>query len=171
MRTFRREVTTEKMGITNDERTQVLEILQSMAYSKSEEVYKDLYNHQLMSTTLSAVKKYFNENWHSIRDEWVEGSKNKYTNFLNSTNNRLASINQKLKAVVSRHSSLLEFNQQLQCCLSSLKTERDHRATSIFQKRPINWKDFEEHERQYFSKCTPFAFKHIKKQLILCYGG
>jgi zinc finger SWIM domain-containing protein 3 len=43
MRTFRREVTTEKMGISNDERMQVLEILQSMAYSKTESRYQVLY--------------------------------------------------------------------------------------------------------------------------------
>lgn len=34
MHSFRREVTTEKMGISNEERIQVLEILQSMAYAK-----------------------------------------------------------------------------------------------------------------------------------------
>ena len=93
MRTFHREVTTEKMGISNDEHIQVLEILQCMAYAKS---YQVLYE-QLLSTGLNAVMKYFNDNWHLIRNKWVEGHKNKYTNFRNSTNNRLESINQKLR--------------------------------------------------------------------------
>ena len=101
------------------------------------------------------------------RDEWVEGHKNRYTNFINATNNRLESINQKLKAVVSRHSSLLEFNEQLQSCLSSLRAERNHRAASIFQKRPVCFNNFKEHELQYYKKCTPFAFKHIQEQLTL----
>lgn len=111
--------------------------------------------------------QYFNDNWHLIRNEWVEGHKNKYTNFLNSTNNRLESINQKLKAVVSSHSTLLEFNKQLQSCLSSLRVERDHRAAPIFQKRPVCLNDIKEYELQYYNKCTPFAFKHIQKQLTL----
>ena len=166
MRTFRREVTTEKMGISNDERIQALEILQCMAYSKSESSYQVLYE-QLLSTRLNTVIQYFNDNWHPIRNEWVEGFKNKYTNFLNSTNNRLESINQKLKAVVSSHSSLLEFNKQLQSCLSSLRVERDHRAASIFQKRPVCLNNLKEYELQYYNKCTPFAFKHIQKQLTL----
>lgn len=86
---------------------------------------------------------------------------------MNSTNNRLESINHKFKAVVSRHSSLLEFHQQLQCCLSSLRVERDHRAASIFQKRSVNLHDLEHSERHFFNQCTPFAFKHIRKQLSL----
>ena len=166
MRTFRREVTTEKMGISNDERMQVLEILQCMAYSRSESSYQVLYE-QLLSTGHTTVIQYFNDNWHLIRNEWVEGYKNKYTNFLNSTNNRLESINQKLKAVVSGHSTLLEFNRQLQSCLSSLRVERDHRAASIFQKRPVCLNDVKKYELQYYNKCTPFAFKHIQKQLSL----
>ena len=163
MRTFRREVTTEKMGISNDEQMQVLEILQSMAYSKTESRYQVLYK-QLMSTRLNTVIQYFNDNCHPIRDEWVEGHKNRYTNFMNATNNRLESINQKLKAVVSRHSSLLEFNEQLQSCLSSLRAERNDRAASIFQKRPVCFNNFKEHELQYYKKCTTFAFKHIQEQ-------
>lgn len=166
MRTFRREVTTEKMGISNDERLQVLEILQSMAYSKNEAAYQVQYE-LLLSTRLNPVIEYFNDNWHPIRDEWVEGQKNRHSNFLNSTNNRLESINQKLKAVVSRHSSLLEFNKQLQCCLSSLKVERDHRAASIFHKRPVYFDNLKEDELHYFNTCTPFAFHHIQKQLSL----
>ena len=51
MRTFRREATTEKMGISNDERIQALEIFQCMAYSKSESSYQVLYE-QLLSTRL-----------------------------------------------------------------------------------------------------------------------
>lgn len=45
LHSFRREVTTENMGISNDERVQVLEILQSMAYARNEDLYE-----QLMST-------------------------------------------------------------------------------------------------------------------------
>lgn len=133
---------------------------------KNEEAYHNLHE-QLMSTRFSTVKSYFNNNWHHIRDEWVEGLKNKCTNFLNSTNNRLESINQKFKAVVSRHSGLLEFHEHLQICLSSMRVERDHRAASIFQKRPVNLSDLNSDEQSYFDLCTPFAFKHIKQQLSL----
>ena len=166
MRSFRREVTTDKMGISSDERMQVLELLQSMAYAKSEDEYNKLYQ-QLMSTRFTAVKNYFNENWHPIREQWVEGLKNHFTNFLNSTNNRVESINQKFKTVVSRHSKLLEFHEYLQTCLFSLRMERNHRATTVFQKRPVSLHDVGPVELDYFNHLTPFAFKHISHQLSL----
>lgn len=103
MRSFKREVTTDKMGLSNDERLQVLELLQSMAHAKDETTYQAHYD-QLMKTRFTAVKTYFNENWHLIREQWVEVLKMKYKTLLNSTNNRIESINQKFKAVASRHS-------------------------------------------------------------------
>lgn len=166
MRSFKREITTEKMGISADERLQVLEIIQSMAYAPNEEVYQDLYV-QLMDTRFSAVKVYFTENWHSIRDEWVEGNKKKYSNFLNSTNNRLESINQKLKSVITKHSCLLDFHRDLQHCIASLRQERDHRAAMIFQKRPVDLNEFGTNERLFYEQCTPYAFSQVKRQLSL----
>ena len=60
MRSFKREITIEKIGISVDKRLQVLEIIQSMAYAPNEEVYQV----QLMDTRISAVTVYFTENWH-----------------------------------------------------------------------------------------------------------
>lgn len=40
MRTFKREISTEKMGITQEERTTALEIIQDICYAKSEEQYQ-----------------------------------------------------------------------------------------------------------------------------------
>ena len=65
---------------------------------------------QLKDTKLKQVIKYFDENWHEIREQWVEDLKREACHYLNSTNNRLESINQKIKSVVnSHHSSLLNF--------------------------------------------------------------
>lgn len=55
MRSFKREITTEKMGISVDEPLQMLEIIQSIAHAPTEEVYQELYD-QLMDTSFSAVK-------------------------------------------------------------------------------------------------------------------
>ena len=43
LRSFRREISTEKLGITSGRRTLCLELLQQMAYAQSEEIYLDLY--------------------------------------------------------------------------------------------------------------------------------
>ena len=43
LRTFRCEVTTEKLGISAHQRLAALEVLRNMAYAKDEETYQDLY--------------------------------------------------------------------------------------------------------------------------------
>ena len=136
LRSFRREISMEKMGISSVERTVSLELLQKIAYSRSEEEYTVHYDH-FKNVVPRSVAEYFDKNWHGIRHEWVEGLKSKKINFLNSTNNRLKSTNQKLKSVISRYSGITTFFQDLMKCVNSLKNERDHRAANLTFKVPI----------------------------------
>ena len=86
LRTFKREITTEKMGITGGEKTTVLEIIQKLAYCRSEEEYSTHYE-DLKSTQLHNVVTYYDSNWHSIRKEWVEGLKHQQMSLGERTNN------------------------------------------------------------------------------------
>ena len=83
--------------------------------------YNELYTS--FSTCPKAVVDYFNLNWHPIKEEWVMGFKAECGSFLNFTNNRLESINGKLKQVISRRSSLQEFIIKFFVILTSLRTE------------------------------------------------
>ena len=107
LRSLKRQISCEKMGITSGQRLHCLELLQKMAYAVSEAEY---------------------QNWRDIRDELI------LMNFLNSTNTRLESINGKLKQVVNRHSSLEDFLEKFFIILTTLRTERDHKAALLFQK-------------------------------------
>ena len=107
-RSFRREISCEKMGITSGQRQLSLELVQKMAYSSTEEEYAKVHS-EFQRDVPKVVKKYFEECWHHIRKEWVMGLKAESGSFLNTTNNRLESINGKLKQVISRHSSLEKF--------------------------------------------------------------
>ena len=75
-----------------------------MAYGTSEDAYCDIYSTCVPRIVIS----YFNENY-PIHEQWVLGMKFSSGNFLNNTSNRLESINQKLKSVISCYSSLEEF--------------------------------------------------------------
>ena len=66
LRTFKREITSDKLCITQPERKLALEILQKMAYSSSEVHY--LYE-QLKQTEMKYVLQYFDNNWHDIRQQ------------------------------------------------------------------------------------------------------
>ena len=136
LRSFKPEISTEKLHITSDQRQMTLEIITKLVYSKNETEYQQHYQ-ELIDTKLKPVIDYFNKNWHAIRAEWVEGVKNNACNFLNRTNNRLEAINQKIKSVVQKYSSLVKFFHDLLKCLDSLALERDHRAITIFQKAPV----------------------------------
>ena len=80
MRTFRREITTDKLGITVAERSLVLEIIQKMAYAKTAGQYAELHQ-VLLGTNLKSVTEYFDTNWHPIREQWVDGLKNDNVTF------------------------------------------------------------------------------------------
>ena len=108
LRTFRREVSCEKLGITSGQRQFLLELFQKMAYTSSEKEYESLYA-ELQKSAPREVRQYFDDNWHCIKSEWVLHFKAVSGSFLNSTNNRLESLNAKLKQVISRHSSLEDF--------------------------------------------------------------
>ncbi len=132
LRSLRREITCEKMGISSGQRSLCLEMVQKMAYATTEAHYRELYANFQRSAPREVVL-YFDENWHSIRDEWVLGMKSNCGNFLNFTNNRLESINGKLKQVINRHSSLEEFVDRFFVILTALRTERDRKAAVVFQ--------------------------------------
>ena len=155
-RTFRREITCEKLGITNAERLRCLEIINSLIYSRSEEEYR-LKRNQLLSTRLQSVIDYFNSNWHNIRDEWVEGLKSKNLTFLNRTNNRLESINQKIKDVCTKYTSLQNLFEELFICMNSLATERDSRALELITKRSTALFEPGSPEESNSTQLTPYS--------------
>jgi hypothetical protein len=60
----------------------------------------------------------------------VEGMQSNAHNYLNRTNNRVVSINQKLKKVISKFSNIVTFFEDLMRVVSSLRMERDHNTHS-----------------------------------------
>jgi zinc finger SWIM domain-containing protein 3 len=166
LRTFRREITTEKMGITSGERIMCLEYVQKMAYASSFEEYNSLYEF-LKENCPPKVVEYFNENWHELKDEWVLGFKASCGSFLNFTNNRLESINGKLKHVIDIHSSLEEFVSKFFIILTSLRTERDHKAIVHFQKVRVQPFLPSTPEAQYSKILTSYALRFVLKQITL----
>ena len=60
LRTFRREVSCEKLGISSGQRTMCLELLQKMAYAATDDEYTKLYT-QFQTSAPKEVLNYFNE--------------------------------------------------------------------------------------------------------------
>ena len=77
-----------------------------MAYAQSEAAYTTFYDKQ---SAPKSVTDHFDGNWHGIREQWVDGLKNSQYKYLNKTNNRVESINAKLKSVITRYSGMMQF--------------------------------------------------------------
>lgn len=165
LRTMRREISCEKLGISPGERSMCLEVLSKMVYARSEEEYSELYGE--LKNAPQRVIEYFDDNWHVIRQEWVDGLKNACCNFMNRTNNRVESLNQKLKSVISRYSGVTQFFHDLMKCLTTLKVERDHRALEVTMKRSVSTYSIDSAFHQYMSLLTPYSFEYVKTQLEL----
>lgn len=164
LRTMRREISSDKLGISRGERSMCLEILQKMVYARNEDEYSVLYD-ELKLSAPQRVVEYFDSNWHTIRHQWVDGLKNASCNFMNRTNNRVECINQKLKSVISRYSGMTLFFQDLMKCLHTLRVERDHRALDLTMKRRVTTYAPGTEFSQYMSLLTPYAFEYVKDQL------
>lgn len=123
-KTFNREITQVKRSVTKNQRIASLEIIQKIVYSRTAEEYNSLYE-ELLNLDLPEVSSYFNENWHVIRDEWTLHGRNRHANYMNATNNRLESLNGKLKMIGNRYANLLSCFENLSISISVLTSEKD----------------------------------------------
>lgn len=161
LRSFGREVKCDKMGITSEQRDQCLCILQALAYASDEDAYNRNMD-RLFAVGCEKVNKYFKECWDPIRHEWVAGLKERHLTLGDTTNNRLESINAKIKSVCSANACLQNFFKDFHTYLASMRTERRHRALMSFIKIPTNPVPVE--LVPYFEFLTPFAFGFVMSE-------
>lgn len=138
LRSFRREITTEKMNINAAQRVDSLKLLQQLAYSKNREEY-DATLTSLSDLNFVKVTDYYMQNWHAIRNEWVDFARNETVNFGNRTNNRIESMNQKIKQVLTSNSNFVDFVQGLLVLLRSFAVERDSAAAKLLIKVAVSF--------------------------------
>lgn len=105
LKTFKREIHAKVPNLDADKKEKVLTIFSDLAYSKSEECY-NIHFSELISLNIEELINYFIDNWHNIRDEWVLYAQNETLLFMNRTTNRLESLNQKLKTVITRYAKI-----------------------------------------------------------------
>lgn len=166
LRSFKREVTCEKLGISPGEREHALEILTKLAYSSSAAEYAQHYQ-DLQDSRLRSVIAYYNSNWHPIRHQWVECFKGANFTVGERTNNRLESINAKIKSVCSKYASLSTFFDQFFAVLACLRNERDHSTLMVMAKKRVTQFPPDSAEEQFAQIITPYALNYVHKQIAL----
>ena len=132
-----------------------------LAYAQSEEEYQQHYQ-RLTETNLTSLKAYFDANWHDIRNEWVDGLKGESFTLGERTNNRLESMNAKIKSVCSAHADLSTFFDEFLSFLATMRNERDHNTLMTIAKKRVSYGD--EVVQEFAAYLTPFAFSRVSKQ-------
>jgi zinc finger SWIM domain-containing protein 3 len=157
-----RKALTKSLGITSVEQEKARKIFQNIAYSMSNAQYDSNYR-ELLNLNLPEVTKYFNENWHPIRTEWVQGFKEKFVTFNTSTTNHLENINQKIKQVCRRYSNINSFYNDLLTEIKIQRSEKDYKARKICTRLPVSNFPKDSSGELYSRLLTPYAFKEIEK--------
>ncbi|CAH1102501.1 unnamed protein product [Psylliodes chrysocephalus] len=102
---FQREIIPTKLNITTEQSKCPLHYLNKLAHSKSEAYYNATLN-EMKENIPQTVVTYFSKNWEQIKHKCAKCFIKYTTNFFNFINNRLESLNSKLKSVISTYSNI-----------------------------------------------------------------
>ena len=166
LRAMSREVTTAKMALSEAQRTTALSCLQQTAYASSSEEY-DRQFECLQASMPASVVRYFDANWHPCRREWVLCWQRKNVTFGERMNNRLESVNQRLKAVVRSGSSLPQFFKDLTAAIGCMRHEREQALLTATDKVCVRQYAADSVQAQFSSALTPYATSLVLQQLQL----
>ena len=163
LRTFRREITAEKMGVNRNQRESILAMLQKIAYSRTMDENEENRS-MLYESSYTQAKTYFQNSWDCIKEQWVVGLSQSYT-LGNNTNNRLESINQKIKQCVDKNSKFDSFAKDFMAFLNTHRTEINGKLCKVSAKVPVVESSESSPEYMYRNLVTPFALQLIEEQL------
>ena len=165
LRSFSREVTQEKSGVRSGVRDTLLSIFNAMANACSEEVFEQQCA-LLEEMNVPSASRYFERNWLHIKEEWVACHKSQHFTLGEQTNNRLESLNGKIKSVCARYASLDQFFTDFFCVLRVLRDERSHASVIARISRSAALAPaLEEDAQLYRNILTPYACRAVMEQL------
>lgn len=122
------------MQLKAKEKDKALNILTQLLRATSKENYNNLYL-ELNMTCSDKLISYFDRNWHNIRYDWPRYCLLQ-NSFSNETNNRLESVNAKIKLVMEKNSPLITSVKDLFEWYDSHKTESHLRTANQFIRKP-----------------------------------
>jgi zinc finger SWIM domain-containing protein 3 len=163
LRTFRREITEAKLGITTAQKSSVLELISDMVYASTEAHYDTAYQ-SLQQLQLPQVMQYFDPNWHGCRAMWVPCMKNNCLNLGITGTQRIESLHQKVKDVVKRNSEMVSFVTNLITFLRSNEHESQHAVLDSMHRRPVKRPRDDDAMHPYFTVLTSYAYSFVAQQ-------
>ena len=164
LRTFSREISTQKMNINQSDRAKVLEVLQKLVYAHSPDEYAASYAELRSVAPNRQVLEYYDKNWGGITEQWVDCFKKVNCNFGERTTNRLESLFGKIKNAIKHKSSMLQMIRSTILVLENFK--KDKKSNAIYKKvtAPLSSNSVP-YGKDYEDCLTDYAFKKMLPQL------
>lgn len=164
LKALSRAVAINKMPINSEEKMICLTYMERRVKSQSEKEYDEIYK-QFIEVAPKDVSEYFNYNWHSSRSEW-----SKYNmingNLGNLTNNRLESMNGKLKKDIPLNNSLVDFiNGFFLKFLRPRTREFERKRIHEQQKKNVMQYSKDSDEAKFELAMTTYGFTHIIEEI------
>lgn len=163
LKIFERELKNRKHNMSLTVRDQCMKLLKQLAKSKSTIEYDELYE-KFCECAPATLQSYYNKNWHAIREDWTTFNMSQ-GNLMNRTNNRLESLNGKLKQVVDKNSALLNFLKSFFQWLASHNSETDYETSQNFLTKPACSIEKGSCESKYMEYLTTGAFSRVSKEI------
>ena len=156
LRTFGREFTTKKMNISAGERDAVLEHVTKLAYCQTDEEYDTAHIAFLRSTASHAVRKYYQEQSHTIKEQWVTAFTKRKLNLGETTTNRVESFFGKLKDLLDRRLTIEEMISDILTFIETLRHEKKLKAIRLAT--TVSTKCDTEVGQEYKAVITEYAY-------------
>ena len=155
--------TAEKLGVTKLQRDSLLDTFQKLAYSRNLDEY-ETNKKLLQDKKISAADSYFRNSWDSIKEQWVIGL-SESESLGNRTNNRVESLNQKIKQVIDRNAKFDAFAADLVNFLHMHRTEINGKICKTVNKVSTKGASDGTADGQCRHVCTEYAYKLVEAQI------
>ena len=151
--------------MTKIERSAAISITIDLVRAKSENDFEKLTQH-LKENACEEFFVYFESNWINCKNKWVHAYRQNLPTLGNNTNNRIESLNHKLKKFLNTH---LHLPQALNQLMKYIKYSEHSSAANQYRelKTAINTKSFSQIHLDISSVCTSAAAELLFLELDL----
>ena len=162
MQSFTREI--RKLPEDETTKKKILQQIKLLVYARSQSAYEKNLD-TLMKSAPKKFTDYFHKNWHPIKEMWCGYLTNSHMNLGNTTNNRIESFNQKVKAVLDHQNSLAEALRGLLLLVRTSLYAVEHRAFTSSLKVPYHHNESDADVSLITRSLTPYAANIVLAEL------
>ncbi|XP_033225059.1 uncharacterized protein LOC117178001 [Belonocnema kinseyi] len=164
LRTFRRDIVKEKLGIKNVEIALSLDYIEQLAGARTDAVFKILED-EFRESVPKSVIAYYDENWKNCRDEWNVNENFIKCNFMSNTIKRLEKTNGVIQTAGDKDSDLETFIDNLFETIYLLNNKKEHSAIHSMQKPLYNKFPEESDEYKFHNLLTAQSAKLVLNEI------